>query len=76
MLVFVFVEGGKGENPEKNLSEQGRELTTNSAHMTSTPGIESGPHWWEASALTTVPSCTFFKLNLTNTDFRQKFDFV
>ena len=24
--------------------------------MTPRPGIEPGPHWWEASALTTVPS--------------------
>ena len=25
-------------------------------HMTPSPGIEPGPHWWEASALTTAPS--------------------
>ena len=25
-------------------------------HMTLSPGIEPGPHWWEASALTTAPS--------------------
>ena len=24
--------------------------------MTPGPGIEPGPHWWEASALTTAPS--------------------
>ena len=24
--------------------------------MASTPGFEPGPHWWEASALTTAPS--------------------
>ena len=24
--------------------------------MTPRPGIEPGPHWWEASALTTAPS--------------------
>ena len=23
--------------------------------MASTPGVEPGPHWWEASALTTAP---------------------
>ena len=23
--------------------------------MASTPGVERGPHWWEASALTTAP---------------------
>ena len=26
--------------------------------MASTMGYEPGPHWWEASALTTVPSLT------------------
>ena len=25
-------------------------------HMTPSPGIEPGPHWWERSALTTAPS--------------------
>ena len=25
-------------------------------HITLSPGIEPRPHWWEASALTTVPS--------------------
>ena len=28
----------------------------NSTHMTPSLGIKSGPHWWEASALTTAPS--------------------
>ena len=27
--------------------------------MTPRPGIEPGPHWWEASALTTAPSLLF-----------------
>ena len=67
MEVLVFEEArGKPENPEKNLSEQGREpttkgdglLTTNqelNPHMPSTPGFEPGPHCWEASALITAP---------------------
>ena len=25
-------------------------------HMTPSPGIKPGPHWWEVSALTTAPS--------------------
>ena len=33
MEVLVFKERGKPENPEKNLSEQGREPTTNSTHI-------------------------------------------
>ena len=34
-----------------------RERTDNklNPHMASTPGVERGPHWWEASALTTAP---------------------
>ena len=40
--VLVFEERGKPEYPKKNLSEQGREPTTNSTHiiMTPSPGIE------------------------------------
>ena len=56
--MLVFEERGKPEYPEKNLSEQRREPTTNSTHtsMALTPGFEPGPHWWKASTLTTVPS--------------------
>jgi len=52
--MLVFGERGKLEYPEKNLSQQGREPTTNSTHMPA-PGLEPGPHWWEASVLTTAP---------------------
>ena len=31
--MLVFEEGGKPEYPEKNLSEQGQEPTTNSTHV-------------------------------------------
>ena len=52
-----FEERGKPEDPKKNLSEQGREPTTNvNPHMTPSPRIQSGTHWWEARALTTAPS--------------------
>ena len=50
--MLVFEEMGKPEYPEKNLSEQGREPTTNSTHNR----IEPGPNCWETSALNTVPS--------------------
>ena len=33
------------------------------SHMTPSLGIEPGPHWWEASALTTAPSLLFFFVN-------------
>ena len=54
LKVLVFEERRKTGVPEKNLSEQGREPTTNSTHMASTPGFEPRPHWWEASAFTTA----------------------
>ena len=57
--VLVFGERGKPEYLEKNLSEQGREPTTNSTHI-STPGFEPGPHWWEASTLTPAPPLLAF----------------
>ena len=54
---FFFFEEGEIAVPGENLSVQRRE-PTNSIHIIMTPdlGIEPGPHWWEASALTTVPS--------------------
>jgi len=57
--MLIFEEGGKTGGPgEKTLGERTR--TNNKLnphiHMTSVPRIESGPHWWEASALTTAPS--------------------
>ena len=41
--MLVFEEMAKPEYPEKN------------GHMTPGPRIETGPRWWEASALTTTP---------------------
>ena len=61
-----FGERGKPEYPEKNLSERGRETTTQQPHMTPGPGFEPGPHWWEASALTTAPSLLPRPLNKDN----------
>ena len=44
--VLVFKERVKPEYPKKNLSEQGREPTTNLTHiMASTQGLEPGPRW-------------------------------
>ena len=56
--MLVFEERGKLEYPKENLSEQRREPTTNSTptSMAPTQGFEPGPHWWEASTLTTAPS--------------------
>ena len=58
--MLVFVEGGKPEYPEKKKKKTlGAGTRTNNKlnpHMTPSPGIEPGPHRWEASALTTAPS--------------------
>ena len=40
----------------KTLGEGTRTNNKLNPHMTPRPGIEPGPHWWEASALTTAPS--------------------
>ena len=50
--VFIFVEGGKPENPEKNP----RSKNENQQQIQPTYDADPGPHWWEASALTTAPS--------------------
>jgi len=47
--ILVFEERAKPEYPKRN----GARTRTNNKlnpHMTPGPGIEPGPHWWEASA--------------------------
>ena len=51
-----FNERRKPKYTKANLSERGREPTTNLTHMTLGPGIEPGAHWWEASMLATAPT--------------------
>ena len=41
---------------EKPLGAEKRTNNKLSPLMTSSPGIEPGPHWWKGSALTTAPS--------------------
>ena len=55
--MLVFEERGKAEYPEKKPFEA-KERTNNklNPHMASTPGFQPGPHWREASALTTASS--------------------
>ena len=54
--VLVFVERGKPENPEKNpRSKDENPQQTQPTYDGGSIGIEPGPHWWEASALTTAP---------------------
>ena len=50
---------GEGKTGVPGEKPRGAEKRTNNKlnpHMTSSPGIEPGPHWWKASALTTAPS--------------------
>jgi len=54
--VGFCMEGGKPENPEKTLGARTRTNKKLNPRMTPEPRIEPGPHWWEASALTTAPS--------------------
>ena len=52
-----FCGGRKTRVPgEKPLEAGMRNNNKLNPHMTPRPGIEPGPHWWEASALTTAPS--------------------
>ena len=41
---------------EKPLGSRTRTNNKLNPHMTPSPGIKPGPHWWEVSALTTAPS--------------------
>jgi len=50
--MLIFEERGKLENPQKNLSGQSKEPTTNLSHSWPEPRRRR----WEASAITTMPS--------------------
>ncbi len=54
--MLIFQEGGKLKNLEKNPWSKGRTNNKLDPHIRLALGIEPGPHWWEASALTTAPS--------------------
>jgi len=45
----------KLEDPEKTHGARTKTNKKLNPYMTPVLGIESGQHWWEASALTTVP---------------------
>ena len=51
--MLVFEERGKQENQQQTQKR-----------MASTPGFEPGPHWWEASALTTASSLASQKTDM------------
>ena len=53
--MVVFEERGNRSTRRQPLSAEKRTNKLN-PHMTPDLGIEPGPHWQEASALTTAPS--------------------
>ena len=55
-LYIGFWRGRKTGEPGEKPSKQRREPTETQPTYGAGPGIEPGPHWWEASALTTTPS--------------------
>ena len=55
MLVFSWREENR-RTRRKTLGARTRTNNKLNPRMTPEPGIEPGPHWWEASALTTAPS--------------------
>ena len=61
--MVAFEERGNRTTRRKPLGAEKRREPTNSSHVTPDLGIEPGPYWWEASALTTAPS-----LHPTNRD--------
>jgi len=56
--MLIFEEGEKPENPEKKpwSKDENQQQTRVNPHITPGLRIESGTHWWKASALTTAPS--------------------
>ena len=57
---FFLRRGEVPEYPKKNLSEEGREPPTNSIQIWHVrySRIRTGPHWCEASAVTTRHLCS------------------
>ena len=53
--VGFYGEGKTGVPGEKPLGTKAKTNNKLNPHMASMPGFEPGPHWWEASALTTEP---------------------
>ena len=65
--LLVFEEGGKKEYLVEKISRSnGENQQQTRPNMASTPGLEPGPHWWEASALTTEPPFLPYILIIVN----------
>ena len=61
--VGFWEEGKTGVPGEKSLAAWMRTKYKLNPHLTLSPGIEPGPHRWEASALTIALSLLPLKLN-------------
>ena len=54
--MLVREERGKASTRKKPLGAKEKTNNKLNPHMALTPGFEPVPHWWEVSALTTMPS--------------------
>ena len=70
--VLVFVERGKLEYPGKTVGARMRTNNKFNPHMMPTWGVKPRPHWWEESALTTMPSLLPPKQNKKKKEKRGK----
>ena len=66
--VGFWGEGKTGVPGEKPPGARERTNNKLNPHMESKPGFEPGPHWWEASALTTAPPLLHFHVNSSRKD--------
>ena len=57
--VGFYGEGKPGVHGEKPLGAKERTNNKRNPHMAQTLGFKPGPHWWEASVLTTAPPLLF-----------------
>ena len=71
--IVCFDERGIPDYPEKNLGARTRISNKLNPQVTLRPGIEPGPLWWQASALTTVPFLKGVVLYLSSFDYTLSF---
>ena len=55
-MCWVFRRGKNRSTQRKTSRSKDENKNKLNPHMTPSPGIDRGPHWWKVSALTTAPS--------------------
>jgi len=70
--VLVFWREENRRTRRKTLGAGTRTNNKLNPHTAPGQGIEPGPHWWEASAVTTVLSLLSIKIQLETIDFRTR----